>query len=112
MEGGPPSFTQSSTSSVLLWKADGNGEHSLWHTGLSPSMVYLSRYFCLRCFCNSSRLPQPQPEGWFGLIRFRSPLLTESRLISFPPGTEMCQFPGLARQVYAFNLPCRHLLAK
>ena len=31
-----------------------------------------------------------------GLIRFRSPLLTESRLISFPPGTEMFQFPGLA----------------
>ena len=32
----------------------------------------------------------------FGLFRFRSPLLTESRLISFPPGTEMFQFPGLA----------------
>ena len=24
---------------------------------------------------------------WFGLFRFRSPLLTESRLISFPAGT-------------------------
>ena len=32
-----------------------------------------------------------------GLIRVRSPLLTESRLISFPPGTEMFQFPGFAR---------------
>ena len=31
-----------------------------------------------------------------GLFRVRSPLLTESRLISFPPGTEMFQFPGLA----------------
>jgi hypothetical protein len=31
-----------------------------------------------------------------GLVRFRSPLLTESRLISFPPGTEMFQFPGFA----------------
>src|SRR3990170_5597283 len=31
-----------------------------------------------------------------GLFRFRSPLLTESRLISLPPGTEMFQFPGLA----------------
>jgi hypothetical protein len=30
------------------------------------------------------------------LIRLRSPLLTESRLISFPPGTEMFQFPGFA----------------
>src|SRR5574341_800245 len=33
----------------------------------------------------------------FGLFRFRSPLLTESRLIYFPPGTEMVHFPGLAR---------------
>ena len=32
----------------------------------------------------------------FGLIPFRSPLLRESRLISLPPGTEMCQFPGFA----------------
>ena len=32
----------------------------------------------------------------FGLIPFRSPLLGESRLISFPPGTEMFQFPGLS----------------
>jgi hypothetical protein len=31
----------------------------------------------------------------FGLIPFRSPLLGESLLISFPPGTEMFQFPGL-----------------
>ena len=31
-----------------------------------------------------------------GLVRVRSPLLTESRLISFPPGTEMFQFPGFA----------------
>ncbi len=31
-----------------------------------------------------------------GLFRFRSPLLTESRLMSFPPGTEMFQFPGFA----------------
>ena len=33
---------------------------------------------------------------WFGLFRFRSPLLSESRLIYFPPGTEMVHFPGLA----------------
>ena len=31
-----------------------------------------------------------------GLVRFRSPLLSESRLISFPPGTEMFHFPGFA----------------
>ena len=42
----------------------------------------------------------PQPQGSklprFGLFPVRSPLLGESRLISFPPGTEMFQFPGLA----------------
>jgi len=32
----------------------------------------------------------------FGLFPVRSPLLGESRLISFPPGTEMFQFPGFA----------------
>jgi hypothetical protein len=30
----------------------------------------------------------------FGLIRFRSPLLTESRLFSLPAGTEMFHFPA------------------
>ena len=39
--------------------------------------------------------PQVRRPG-FGLMRFRSPLLTQSRLISFPPGTEMFQFPGFA----------------
>ncbi len=38
-----------------------------------------------------------------GLLRFRSPLLTESRLMSFPPGTEMFQFPGFASRPYAFR---------
>ena len=32
----------------------------------------------------------------FGLIPFRSPLLRESRLISFPRGTEMFHFPRLS----------------
>ena len=33
----------------------------------------------------------------FRLVPVRSPLLRESRLISFPPGTEMFQFPGSPR---------------
>ena len=32
----------------------------------------------------------------FGLFPVRSPLLGESRLFSFPPGTEMVHFPGFA----------------
>jgi hypothetical protein len=40
----------------------------------------------------------PAPPKWygFGLFRFRSPLLSESRFLSFPPGTEMVHFPGFA----------------
>ena len=39
--------------------------------------------------------------GW---IPFRSPLLGESRLISFPRGTEMFQFPRLPPHAYVFSM--------
>ena len=42
--------------------------------------------------CNAGRLAQ-EP---FRLVPVRSPLLGESRLISFPEGTEMFQFPSFA----------------
>ncbi len=38
-----------------------------------------------------------------GLFRFRSPLLAEPRLMSFPPGTEMFQFPRFASCPYEFK---------
>ena len=38
----------------------------------------------------------PSPIDWFGLLRFRSPLLSESLLFSSPPGTKMFQFPGFS----------------
>jgi hypothetical protein len=38
-----------------------------------------------------------------GLLRVRSPLLAESLLMSFPPGTEMFQFPGFASPPYVFR---------
>jgi len=41
--------------------------------------------------------------GRFGLVPFRSPLLRESRLLSFPPATKMFQFTGLAPTAYAFS---------
>jgi hypothetical protein len=43
-----------------------------------------------------------------GLVPFRSPLLRESRLISFPPVTEMFQFTGFAPHAYLFSM--RYLL--
>ena len=39
----------------------------------------------------------------FGLFRVRSPLLAESLLFSFPPGTEMVHFPGFAPTAYVFS---------
>ena len=55
-------------------------------TGLSPAVGGLS-----------IPLRSPSKVRWSsGLLPVRSPLLRESRLISFPPGTEMFQFPGFA----------------
>ena len=39
----------------------------------------------------------------FGLVRVRSPLLTESLLLSSPGGNEMFQFPPLAAAAYGFG---------
>jgi hypothetical protein len=72
-------------------------------TGLSPSLVGLSRHLRLHSDLMTSRVsPEtvPQPRAYFydrfGLFRVRSPLLTESRLISLPAGTEMFHFPAFA----------------
>ena len=46
----------------------------------------------------------PDRSRRYELIRFRSPLLTESLLLSFPPGTEMFQFSGFALHAYAFSV--------
>ena len=68
------------------------------NTGLSPAMAALSRALLLPT--HESRMPALQPlldeSNRFGLFPVRSPLLRESRLISFPSGTEMFHFPELA----------------
>ena len=67
-------------------------------TGLSPAPAELSSSFPLPT--HESPMPALQPRlnesSRFGLVPFRSPLLWESRLISFPSGTEMFHFPELA----------------
>ena len=45
----------------------------------------------------------PLTHARFRLFPFRSPLLGESRLISFPRGTEMCQFSRLPSGAYVFS---------
>ena len=95
MEGGPPGFTQDYTCPALLGMPLGAvrvrlpGCHRLWR-------AVPGRFGLASC----SHIAVPQPQGckhpWFGLARFRSPLLSGSRLLSLPPGTEMFQFPGFA----------------
>jgi hypothetical protein len=58
----------------------------------------LATHYRTFTFCG----PAFQPVRWV-LIRFRSPLLTESLLLSFPTGTEMFQFPAFASRTYAFS---------
>jgi hypothetical protein len=48
-----------------------------------------------RCGAPFQTLPVPKSSAT-GLVRFRSPLLAESRLMSVPPATEMFQFAGFA----------------
>ena len=64
-------------------------------TGLLPSSVGLSRPLQLNFQVHVAD-PQPRTsvDVRFGLFPVRSPLLRESFLLSFPPGTEMFQFPG------------------
>ena len=95
-----------------VWSYSGAGREGLLlpHTGLSPAMVVLSRTLLL-----AKALVTPAIEGRvvlqprgdesprFGLIRFRSPLLTESLLLSLPGGTEMFQFPPFASGTYGFS---------
>lgn len=68
-------------------------------TGLSPSTAGRSRPLRLRLLALGRvlllHIHLPLREGVrFGLCRFRSPLLTASRLISFPAGTQMLPFPA------------------
>ena len=80
---------------------------SVSDTGLSPAVVWLSSQLLLPN--HGSRLWVLQPRIVetirFGLIPFRSPLLWESRLISFPLGTEMFHFPRSAPKKVLGLLP-------
>ena len=73
---------------------------SLPGTRLSLAMAGLSSPLPLTT--QGSLPPALQPRldesSRFRLIPFRSPLLWESRLISFPAGTEMFHFPALAHE--------------
>ena len=65
------------------------------------------RLFQYRSAIQSVSFASPLPRAYyyprFGLLRFRSPLLSESFLLSFPPGNEMFQFPGFPSLRYVFT---------
>ena len=111
MEGGPPRFIPGFTCPALLGiplsgpRSFGYGALTLYRPASQP--VPLDRGFLTRPRRSSDGTEGPTtpraatPGGLhahgFRLLRFRSPLLAQSRLISFPPGTERFQFPGLPR---------------
>ena len=85
LEDGPPIFRQDYTCPALLIvrlvpqsEFRLQGYHLLWRGFPSPSTIPTAKTY--------------------RLIRFRSPLLSESRLISFPRATEMFQFTRFAPQ--------------
>ena len=74
-----------------------SGYRRIWSprvTGLSPSVVAFPGPSQ-----KSSRHAGPPGDysPGFGLLPFRSPLLWESQLISFPVSTEMCHFTAFAQ---------------
>ena len=79
LEGGPPIFTHRFTCGVLL----------------APGQIGFRTRGChALCLLFPKDYPIVSGPLMVGLIRVRSPLLTESRLISFPPVTEMFHFTG------------------
>jgi hypothetical protein len=66
------------------------GSHPLWPDFPDGSSTECWSYLAVP-------LPRTSFLGRFGLFRFRSPLLAESLLLSFPRGTEMFHFPRFAR---------------
>ena len=91
MEDGPPMFRQDYTCPALLVVSlvphrsfHVRGYHPLWPTFPGRSVK--------SCAITNR------------LLRFRSPLLSESRLMSFPRATEMFQFTRFASHSYEFTM--------
>ena len=106
LEGGPPGFPRGSSCPAVLgilpWLS------SFSFTGFLPSVMRLSSQLQLKTLTPLA-VPQPlQSENHrFRLFPLRSPLLRESRLISFPLGTKMFQFPRFPPYTYLFSVQCQ-----
>ena len=79
MEGGPPTFRQDFTCPALL-----------------EDVMSIYPYGAFTRYGPPFQNGSGSDHCATGLVRVRSPLLTESRLMSFPPANEMFQFAGFA----------------
>ena len=86
MEGGPPMFRQDFTCPALLEDPDASYPYGAITLSGPPFQTVPVQ-------CTQAT----------GLVPFRSPLLRESRLMSFPPANEMFQFAGFAPRPYRFK---------
>jgi hypothetical protein len=97
LEGGPSGFRRHFTCAALLGNSIG------WITVFvyGPITLFGASFQRLRLTVLHATTGSRNPWGQaprFRLIRFRSPLLTESSFLSSPPGTEMFHFPGYGIQ--------------
>ena len=90
LEGGPPVFGQDCTCPALLKDPSAAFPYGAVTRSGPPFQT----------------VPVTSAEA-AGLVRVRSPLLAESRLMSFPPATEMFQFAGFASRAYGFSAGSR-----
>ena len=104
LEGGPPCFPQAFSWLVVLRcqltrmqslpLRDSHPLRSSVPARLSAPPLWIS---------TGPTTPTILPNGWFRLFPVRSPLLRESRLISFRQATEMFQFAHRPLLTYAFS---------
>ena len=118
LAGGPARFTRDFSGPELLGIpldsrcSFGYGGVTLYAGPFAWPSPTPSIFYCLSARQNGLKGPStpvlqrlaPITQYRFGLFRFRSPLLTESRLLSLPVGTEMFHFP-------TFPLPALYIQA-
>ena len=127
MDGGPPRFPQDFPCPAVLGNST-QKDHFFSSTGLSPSMVGLSRtirlrndFVTFRTLCTGSWLNPTTPvlqhvqvltQNRFRLFPVRSPLLRESLLLSFPGDTEMVHFSPFALSCLFYSARSVHPLRR
>jgi hypothetical protein len=100
------------------WKSDSESSAFFAYRAITlygrPFQVFQlkTEFVTFRSFCNSLQSDPTTPFEQrlqtltlkrFRLVPFRSPLLRESLLFSFPEGTEMFHFPSLVSTAYVFS---------